>query len=74
MLYEVITRQLKPGEIFKTQNTLIHYEKGAAWKQFVNATGALVTFIVLIVLIATKFVDGAWIVVLIVPLLVGFFT
>ena len=35
-----------------------------------NGFGALVTFVVLLILIATKFVEGAWIVVLAVPALV----
>ena len=39
----------------------------------VNAVGALATFIVLCVFIATKFIHGAWIVVVVVPLLVLMF-
>jgi amino acid transporter len=39
----------------------------------VNAVGALATFIVLCVFIATKFIHGAWIVVVVVPLLVFMF-
>jgi amino acid transporter len=47
----------------------------ANWKKslVINAVGALATFIVLCVFIATKFIHGAWIVVLVVPLLVVFF-
>jgi amino acid transporter len=45
------------------------------WKKsiVINAVGALATFIVLCVFIATKFIHGAWIVVLIVPILVALF-
>jgi amino acid transporter len=39
----------------------------------INGVGALATFIVLCVFIATKFIHGAWIVVLVIPLLVLFF-
>ena len=39
----------------------------------INAVGALATFIVLGVFIATKFIHGAWIVVVVVPLLVLLF-
>jgi amino acid transporter len=45
------------------------------WKKsiVINAVGAVATFIVLCVFIATKFIHGAWIVVVVVPLLVVMF-
>ncbi|MGB8510629.1 MAG: APC family permease [Pyrinomonadaceae bacterium] len=45
------------------------------WKKslVVNAVGAVATFIVLVVFIITKFMHGAWIVVVIIPLLVLMF-
>jgi amino acid transporter len=45
------------------------------WKKsiVINAVGAIATFIVLCVFIATKFIHGAWIVVVVVPLLVFMF-
>jgi amino acid transporter len=45
------------------------------WKKsiVINAMGATATFIVLCVFIATKFIHGAWIVVVVVPLLVFMF-
>ena len=45
------------------------------WKKsiVVNAVGATATFVVLCVFIATKFIHGAWIVVVVVPLLVVMF-
>ncbi len=47
----------------------------ANWKKslVINALGALATFVVLCVFIATKFIHGAWIVVLVIPLLVVLF-
>jgi amino acid transporter len=47
----------------------------AHWKKsiVINALGAAATFIVLCVFIATKFIHGAWIVVVVVPLLVFMF-
>src|SRR5690349_106668 len=47
----------------------------ANWKKslFINALGAVATFIVLCVFIATKFIHGAWIVVVVIPLLVLLF-
>ena len=45
------------------------------WKKsiVVNAVGAVATFVVLCVFIATKFIHGAWIVVVVIPLLVFMF-
>jgi amino acid transporter len=65
--------KVSPGEQVHTGATIIHYEKGWWWKRAVNAVGSITTFIVLIVLVATKFVEGAWIVVLIVALLIWLF-
>jgi len=46
-----------------------HWKKSIA----INAVGAVATFIVLCVFVATKFIHGAWIVVVVVPLLVLMF-
>src|SRR5205807_521333 len=48
-------------------------EKGWRWRVWVNGVGAVVTFLVLLTLAFTKFVEGAWIVVVVIPLLVGAF-
>lgn len=47
----------------------------ANWKKslVINAIGALATFVVLCVFITTKFIHGAWIVVVVIPLLVLLF-
>ena len=49
--------------------------EGSHWKKSIaiNAVGAVATFIVLCVFIATKFIHGAWIVVVVIPLLVVMF-
>jgi hypothetical protein len=57
-----------------TGATTIHYERGWWWKRGLNAVGSVVTFIVLIILIATKFIEGAWIVVLAIPFIIWLFT
>jgi amino acid transporter len=51
------------------QKQAAHWRKSIA----INGLGAIATFIVLIVLIITKFIHGAWIVVLLIPLLVMMF-
>jgi amino acid transporter len=66
-------RHLKPGESLKTDITEVHYEKGTWWKRLVNGTGAVTTAVVFLVLATTKFRDGAWIVVITIPLLVAGF-
>jgi hypothetical protein len=48
-------------------------ERGWRWRVWVNGVGAVVTFVVLLTLAVTKFVEGAWIVVVVIPVLVGVF-
>lgn len=61
---------LKKGETLETKVTVIHYEKGAKWKRIMNAVGALVTFLVFLILLLTKFREGAWVVAVLIPILV----
>lgn len=65
--------QLKPGESMDTSETHLHHEHGWQWKRALNAVGAITTFIVFIILVITKFVEGAWIIVLVIPLLIFMF-
>ncbi|MGH2582246.1 MAG: APC family permease [Anaerolineales bacterium] len=64
---------LKPGETLRTKVTEIHYESNARWKRALNAVGALATFLVFLILVATKFLEGAWIVAVLIPLLMLLF-
>jgi amino acid transporter len=50
-------------------------ERSSNWKKsiVINAVGGLATFVVLCVFVATKFIHGAWIVVVVIPLLVLLF-
>jgi amino acid transporter len=59
----------------QAETTLVAEEEPAHWKKsiVINAIGAVATFVVLCVFIATKFIHGAWIVVVVVPLLVYMF-
>ena len=45
-------------------------EKGWRWRVWINGVGAVVTGVVLLTLAVTKFVEGAWIVVVVIPVLV----
>ena len=59
----------------KTLAQVARLEKGSHWRKslVINGVGAVATFVVLMVFIATKFIHGAWIVVVLVPLLVLMF-
>ncbi|MEI2691571.1 MAG: amino acid permease [Anaerolineae bacterium] len=65
--------RLKPGETARTKATIIHHEGDWRRKQVMNLVGGVATLIVTVVLVVTKFVEGAWVVVLAIPLLVLLF-
>jgi hypothetical protein len=65
--------KLKPGEFTYGLETKITYDPHWKIKFLVSATGALVTFTVMIVFIITKFTSGAWFIVLLIPTLVMVF-
>ena len=66
---------LQDEEIHRSYFVTDEVTSPANWKKslVINAVGALATFIVLCVFIATKFIHGAWIVVVVIPLLVLLF-
>jgi amino acid transporter len=69
--------QLKPQETV-IENThesrrILRYEKGWFLKMISNGFGALCTAIVLLVFAVTKFRDGAWIVLILTPVLISIF-
>ena len=74
-MYKLFGRiaSLKPGETVKTRFTEISAETGTTWKRTLSLIGAIVTGIVFWILVATKFIEGAWVVALIIPLLVLIF-
>lgn len=61
---------LQPGQSMDTDVTRIHHEPNWRKKRTINIVGATTTGLVFIILTATKFVDGAWIVAAAIPLLV----
>ena len=55
----------------KSENKSVHdYDPGWRWKLAINSLGALTTAIVTLIFAITKFVDGAWIIVLLLPAIV----
>ena len=66
--------QLKPGEEIKEQGSTLTFDKHWLIKMIINGFGSICTGIVMIVFSVTKFRDGAWMVILIIPLLVMVFS
>jgi hypothetical protein len=64
---------LNPGEEVRERGSTLRYEPGWVPKMIVNGFGALCTAVVTVVFAATKFVDGAWVVVILIPVLVATF-
>jgi amino acid transporter len=64
-----------PEEIHRSYFVTDEVTAPSNWKKslIINALGALATFTVLCVFVATKFIHGAWIVVIVIPLLVFLF-
>jgi amino acid transporter len=68
-------RLTKPGDEPKSLAEVARLEKKSHWRKslVINGVGAVATCVVLFVFIATKFIHGAWVVVLLIPLLVLMF-
>lgn len=65
--------RLKPGEEKTERGSTLHFEKNWILKMFVNGFGAVCTAIVMMVFAITKFKDGAYLVLILIPILVGVF-
>jgi hypothetical protein len=65
--------RLKEGEEVIEPGSVLRYNKGWRSKMFINGFGAFCTASVMIVFAVTKFREGAWIVLIIIPLLVALF-
>jgi len=64
---------LKPGEEIKEPGSTVVHDPHWVTKMIINGFGAVCTFVVMIVFAATKFHDGAWVIVVIIPILVAIF-
>jgi amino acid transporter len=64
---------LKPGEEIKEPGSIVRYEANWQFKMVINAVGAVSTLVVMTVFAITKFRDGAWIVIILTPVLVSIF-
>jgi len=64
---------MKPGEEIKEQGSILRHDPRWFLKMVVNGLGACCTVVVMFVFAATKFRDGAWIVLVLMPALVLIF-
>jgi len=64
---------LKPGEERVEAASILHYDPKARFKMLINGFGAVCTVIVMFVFAITKFHDGAWIVLILIPSLIALF-
>jgi hypothetical protein len=65
---------LAPGQEIKERGSTLRYEDGWQLKMLINGFGSICTLVVMFVFAITKFEDGAWIVLIITPLLVILFS
>lgn len=64
---------LKPDEERVEAGSIVKYNKGWTFKMIVNSVGAICTFMVMIIFAVTKFHDGAWVIIILIPVLVVIF-
>lgn len=65
--------KLKPGEEKHERGSTLRYVADWRVKMFVNGFGSVCTAVVMMVFAVTKFRDGAWVVLILIPLLVAVF-
>lgn len=66
--------RLRPGQEVSERGSTLRYEPRWGLKMAINGFGALCTAVVMLVFAVTKFQDGAWIVIILIPILVAIFT
>jgi amino acid transporter len=65
--------RLQHGQEIIDPGSTLRYEEGWQIKMVINGFGAICTAIVMVVFAATKFLDGAWIILILIPILVAIF-
>lgn len=64
---------LKPSETFQKHGNPLYFDPKWKTKMFLNGLGAVATAIVMMVFSITKFLEGAWVVLLLIPSLIAVF-
>jgi amino acid transporter len=65
--------KLQPGETAETDGSTLGFDPHWRAKQVLNAVGCILSGVVMVVFAVTKFSQGAWIVVILIPFLVAVF-
>jgi len=65
--------RLDEGDEIQEAGSKLRYDPGWVWKMLVNGIGAVCTFIVMMIFAITKFREGAWVVLILIPTLVSIF-
>jgi len=65
--------KLPPGEARRERGSLLHYDPRWRWKMWLNGCGAVLTAVVTVIFAVTKFRDGAWVILIIIPIIVSVF-
>jgi amino acid transporter len=59
--------KLSPGKELREAGSVLHYDKHWLTKMLINGFGAICTLVVMFIFAITKFLDGAWIILLVIP-------
>ena len=65
--------QLKEGQEIVEKGSTLRFDKGWKSKMVINGFGAVCTAVVMVVFAVTKFTEGAWMILFLIPLLVFLF-
>jgi amino acid transporter len=65
--------ELKPGEEKRERGSTLHFVKDWPIKMVINGFGAVCTLVVMTVFAVTKFYDGAYVVLILIPTLIAIF-
>lgn len=68
------TGELSPGKGIVTRGSVLHYDPMWRPKQVLNAVGGVMTAIVAMVFLVSKFTQGAWITAIVIPGLLALFS
>ena len=66
--------RLQPGETLKGLETDLEHDPHWRQHMLISGAGAIMTFVVMLIFAITKFTSGAWVVIVIIPILVLLFS
>jgi hypothetical protein len=62
--------KVSPGAERREMGSVLHYDPHWKLKMVINGFGAVLTFLVMLVFAVTKFADGAWVVLIVIPFII----